>query len=558
MRWQSRRTAIGALLFSFGTLVYFARLHAAAVLEADPSNYRGLLGRLRPGDTLRLAAGMYRGLAINDLSGGEDAWITITGPPDGPPAVIIGGTEVTDASTGRRDTINISMSSYVSLENLRIDSRGIPGVYGIAAHGLEGNVVHHIRVEGNTFVGQGGNQQTDAISTKTPTWGWIIRFNRILGAGTGLYLGNSDGSQPFISGLIENNLIRDTIGYNMEIKHQNALPESPGIPLGPTTTIIRNNVFIKNDMPSLDGNRPNVLVGSFPVMGHGSLNLYEIYGNVFFHNHREALFQASGRVSVHDNIFVDGPYNYPAVLFRQQNQLPVQVAYFYNNTVYTTDEGLRFGSRATRSDAVVGNLVFGSKPIVGPIMRQEGNITDTLENARLHVTQPSFDFETMNFFPLLRRCEGPALDLSDFAGDTDYTSDFNGHAKVRPAGAVLFRGAYAGSGENLGWKIQATVKPPHPPGPSTAPVLVWVSPASIPSGRSVQVKLTGANFDPHAVVSVSDAGVTTVSTSVDSATAITATLKTATAVRPGRKEITVKQQSAASNALTLTVTTARR
>jgi hypothetical protein len=558
MRWRSRRTAISALLFSLGSLVFFARLHAAAVIEADPSSYRALLRRLRPGDTLRLAAGMYRGLAVNDLNGREDAWITITGPRDGPPAVILGGGEITNASTGRRDTINISMSSYVSFENLRIDSRGIQGVFGIAAHGLEENVVHHIRVEGNTFVGQGGNQQTDAISTKTPTWGWIIRFNRILGAGTGLYLGNSDGSQPFISGLIENNLIRDTIGYNMEIKHQNSLPESPGLPVGPTTTIIRNNVFIKNDMPSPEGDRPNVLVGSFPATGDGSSNLYEIYGNLFLHNHREALLQASGRVSVHDNIFVDGPYTYPAVLFRQQNQLPVQVAYFYNNTVYTTDEGIRFGSRATLSDAVVGNLVFGSKPIAGPIMRQEGNITDTLENARLHVNQPSFDLETMNFFPLGGRCVGPALDLSDFAGDPDYASDFNGQSKVRTASAVLFRGAYAGSGENPGWRIQATVKPPHPPIPLAAPALVWVSPASIPSGRNVQVKLTGANFDPHAVVYVSDDGVTTTSTSVDSATAITAKLKTAAAVRPGRKKITVKQESGESNALTLTVTTAPR
>jgi hypothetical protein len=41
----------------------------------------------------------------------------------------------------------------------------------------------------------------------TPTWGRIIRRNVIDGAGTGIYLGNSDGSAPFVAGIIENNLI---------------------------------------------------------------------------------------------------------------------------------------------------------------------------------------------------------------------------------------------------------------------------------------------------------------------------------------------------------------
>ena len=95
----------------------------------------------------------------------------------------------------------------------------------------------------------------------------------------------------------------------MEIKDQNSFPDIPGMPGGPTSTIIRNNVFIKNDQPSPDGDRPNVLVSGFPATGAGSLNIYEIYGNYFLHNRREALFQGSGRISLHDNIFIDGPAN---------------------------------------------------------------------------------------------------------------------------------------------------------------------------------------------------------------------------------------------------------
>jgi hypothetical protein len=286
--------------------VFVVRLGAAAVIEADASNYRALLSTLKPGDTMSLAAGQYPRLFITALNGTESAWITITGASSGPPAVIVGAEG--------HNTIEIVNGSYIALENLRIDSRGIPGAFRISAKDGEENVTHHIRVEGNNLVGQNGGQHTDGISTKTPTWGWIIRSNRIIGAGTGLYLGAPDGTQPFVDGLIEKNLISNTIGYNMEIKYQNFLPDIPGMTTGPTSTIIRNNVFIKDDQPSPDGDRPNVLVGALPATGAGSLNTYEVYGNCFVHNHREALFQGSGRVSLHDNIFVDGPVAYPAVV----------------------------------------------------------------------------------------------------------------------------------------------------------------------------------------------------------------------------------------------------
>ncbi len=205
---------------------------------------------------MQLASGTYPRLAITGLNGTADAWITVSGPSSGSPAVIQGAPGY--------NTVEILNSSYVAIENLRIDSRGIPGAVGISAKGKEENRTHHIRIERNILVGQNGGQQTMGISTKTPTWGWIIRSNQILGAGSGLYLGDSDGTQPFLAGLIEHNLIKDTIGYNMEIKHQISLPSVSGLPAGPTTTIIRHNVFIENDQPSPDGDRPNLLLGEFP------------------------------------------------------------------------------------------------------------------------------------------------------------------------------------------------------------------------------------------------------------------------------------------------------
>ena len=531
------RKLVFILLLSLA-LSHTLRLRGGTAIPADPSNYRARLKTLGPGDTLQLAAGTYTRLPITNVNGTAEAWITIAGPESGKPAVIAGEEGY--------NTVEITNSSYVAIENLRIDSRGIPGAFGISARGHDSNVTHHIRIEGNTLVGQNGGQQTDAISTKTPTWGWIIRYNQILNAGTGLYLGDSDGTQPFVNGLIENNLIKDTIGYNMEIKDQNSFPEVPGLPLGPTSTIIRHNVFIKNDQPSPDGDRPNLLVSGFPASGPGSMNMYEIYGNYFLHNHHEALFQGSGRISLHDNVFVDGPYSYPAVVLRKQNN-PLKVALVYNNTVYTSGKGIYFGTRAETFDAVVGNLVFGSMPISGQIIQKSNNVVDSLSKASVYVKLPALT-GPMDFYPLAGQCQGGPVDLSDFDADTDYSVDFNGTPKVSAKGATVYRGAYAGEGSNAGWPLQAGVKVPAPPAPNRSATLVWLSPASGQAGSTVKLTLTGADFPASATVGVSGSGVEVSNVQIDSPTRITATLKIAAGVAPGVRGVTVTTASGSSNA----------
>ena len=537
------RKLVVIALFSIA-LSYTVRLRGGSVIHADRSNYRARLRTLKPGDTLSLAAGTYTRLPITNLNGTDSAWITITGPESGAPAVIAG--------EAGYNTVEITNSSYVAIENLRIDSLGIPGAFGISARGHEENVTHHIRIEGNTLVGQNGGQQTDAISTKSPTWGWVIRYNQILGAGTGLYLGDSDGTQPFVNGVIENNLVRDSIGYNMEIKDQISIPEIPGMPLEPTSTVIRNNVFIKNDQPSPDGDRPNLLVSAFPATGSGSLNMYEIYGNYFLHNHHEALFQGSGRISLHDNIFVDGPYTYPAVVLRKQNY-PLKIGLVYNNTVYTTGKGIYFGTRAEIFDAVVGNLVFGSIPISGSIIQQSNNVVDNVSRAPNYVKLPALN-GAMDFFPLPGRCQGEPVDLSDFDSDTNYTVDFNGTPKVQAKGGVAFRGAYAGEGINPGWQLQAGVKAPNLPSPKRAASVVWLTPPGGPAGSTVQLKLTGADFTPESTLAVEGAGVEVSNVKVEGATRIAATLKIAAGAPAGVRGITVGTVHGNSNAASFRIT----
>src|ERR1051325_11293636 len=88
-------------------LLLFARNARAADVNGDPSTYKTLLAALKPGDTLHLAAGHYPLLALSNLNGNASAWITITGPASGAPAVI-------DADPGPCcNTIEITNSSYL-------------------------------------------------------------------------------------------------------------------------------------------------------------------------------------------------------------------------------------------------------------------------------------------------------------------------------------------------------------------------------------------------------------------------------------------------------------
>ncbi len=418
----------------------------AAEYDANPDTYRTLLPTLQPGDILNLQPGTYPTLLnISGLNGTASDWIIIRGPATGAPAVFT-------ADPGPCcNTVEIRNSSYVALENLTIDGNGVDGAFGISAKDGTSNLVHHIRIEGCTLINHDASQQTVAVSTKTPTWGWIIRRNKILRAGTGLYLGNSDGTSPFVAGVIEENLFVDTLGYNMQIKWQQPRPTVEGMPTGPSSTLIRNNVFIKADRPSPDGDRPNVLVGGFPDSGAGAEDLYEIYGNFFFHNPREALLQASGRVSIHDNVFVDSA---GTAIVLQNHDLPLRLAHVYNNTIYGAAFGLSVGGTMDQGVIVVGNLVFADTGLSGTPTTAADNLFATVTEAATYVAAPSLALGVMDFFPLPGTCEGTPLDLSAFTDQVAWDLDFNGQSK----GSHTFRGAYAGSGTNPGWQLDEALK----------------------------------------------------------------------------------------------------
>ncbi|MBI4612043.1 MAG: hypothetical protein HY720_00370 [Planctomycetes bacterium] len=420
----------------------------ARTVRAGPSNYQAAVAGLAAGDVLELAAGEYaRGLDVVGLVGSPEGWIVIRGPATGKRAVFLGD------PGQNRNTVEIEGSSYVAIENLVLDGQDVANVDAIKARRGE-KPTHHIRIESCTIVRHGATQQTVGISTKCPTWGWVIRKNRISGAGTGMYLGNSDGSDPFVAGAIEGNLVEDTVGYNLQVKHQVERPAVEGMPQGESVTILRHNVFIKGDGESPDGDRPNVLVGTFPESGAGSRDRYEIYGNVFFHNPRESLLQATGRVAIHDNIFVDTT---ESAIYLTDHNGPLRAAYVYHNTIHAASRGVSLGSLPREECRVAGNLIFANEPIVGEPGKAagvEGNLVDSVANARKHVARPGTELGRIDFHPLAGRCTGPALDLSPFRAHADFDHDFDGN----PKGEARIRGAYAGEGASRAWKLDRAFK----------------------------------------------------------------------------------------------------
>lgn len=424
-------------------------LHAGELKRATPADYRQILPTLRAGDTLRLAAGVYeRGLPLTDLVGTPDDWITIEGPEQG--IAEIRQTQVANA-------VELRHCAYLALKRLSIlggGPEGIPGLFGISAKGGEKNLVHHILIEDCIISDWNTSQQAVGISTKTPTWGWTIRRNVIRNCGTGLYLGNSNGADPFIGGIIEHNLVETPIGYCMEIKFQKPRPELEGMPNAPARTVIRHNVFFKDATPSPDGDRPNVLVGGFPESGPGSEDRYEIHGNVFWNNPREALLQASGRVSIHDNVFIGQDQTGHAAIALRDHDLPLRSAHVYHNTIVTTGEGIRVAAKDVEHLDICANVIFAGAEAIVP----HGTAGRTLENlvgrdteAAAHLADPA----ALKFHPLPGKAIGRPLELLAFPWEDDSFRDFDGIDK----GEARHRGAFSSPDAAGRWQIQRSIKP---------------------------------------------------------------------------------------------------
>ena len=411
----------------------------ASDIIAGPDDYLAAVRALEPGDKLVLRTGIYtNGLPIRYLNGTQDAPIIITGPEAGAPALF--------PARRNHNTVSIVNSSYITVRHLRLDGQGLP-VDAIKAEGYS-DWAHHIVLEDLVLTGHGANQQIVGISTKCPSWGWIIRRNVITGAGTGIYFGDSNGTKPFFAGLIENNLIVDSIGYNLQIKHQKGriLQEKP-------VTIIRHNVFSKAHNASPPPNaRPNVLVGHWPPDGPGASDRYEIYGNLFYQNPHEALFQGEGNLGLYNNIFINNHGD--AIHIQPHNDIPKTVDIFFN-TILAREKGIVVQS-AAEDDAyqqtVSGNAVFAKTPIIGGI--SINNTVALMNDAQKFLIQPSGKPGELDLQPRRNRLRGKPLQTSRLAKYENWNRDFNGFHRD-----ATMRGAYGNRNSIKGWRPRLELKP---------------------------------------------------------------------------------------------------
>jgi hypothetical protein len=429
------------ILFGLTLLVFSGTASAQKVFHGNPKNYRDLLRQLRAGDTLILEPGIYDepheygGLPIFKLNGEPGKPIVITGPDSDPRPVF--------PAESNRNTIRIANSSYIVIRNLELDGRQLD-VDGVRSQ----DVSHHILLE-NLLIKDHANV---GISTKAAAWDWTIRGCVILRAGTGMYLGNSDGTAPFVRGFIENNLIADTRGYSIQIKQQNPRPDIPGMPTAPSATTIRHNVFSKaeNGAVAQDA-RPNVLVGHFPLAGPGGDDVYQIYGNFFYQNPTgQPLFQGEGNIALYNNLLLNAEGD--AIWIQPHNAFPRMVRVFFN-TIIARNKGIWVqGGSETHRQMVIGNAVFAGMPILANDQRD--NLTASFRDASRFLRNPTGPLGALDLYPRPARLRGKLIDTSSFQRFLEWNLDFNGLPRSKS-----IRGAYGAEGSNPGWLPKLDIKP---------------------------------------------------------------------------------------------------
>jgi hypothetical protein len=245
--------------------------------------------------------------------------------------------------------------------------------------------------------------------------------------------------------------VRDTIGYNLQIKHQVPWPTNVALPAEPTVTIIRHNVFSKHSNGARGADaRPNLLVGDVPVSGPGRDNRYEIYGNFLYQNPTEALFQGEGNLAFYANVLLNDGGGGVTI---QRHNGHVRDVHVFGNTIVTAGTGIAIvGGDPAHSQRVVANAVFASLPIRAP--EQEANVVGAQADASSHVVDVDAGDGRLDLRPKARALRANAIVAREWQVFTDWNRDFDGQARD-----WRVRGAYAGGSDVGRWPLQVAIKP---------------------------------------------------------------------------------------------------
>ncbi|MEG0821680.1 MAG: hypothetical protein RR412_08180 [Burkholderiaceae bacterium] len=356
-----------------------------ATTVAEPDTYRQALARLQAGQRLLLAPGLYtRGLPLHGLEGTRAAPITIEAWDAARPPIFL-------ARSGA-NTVSLIDSRWLVLRALRFEGAG-QRVDAIKAEG-HARFADHIVLEGLSIFDHGPWQDVVGISTKCPAYGWVVRNNWIVGAGTGMYFGQSDGSAPFVAGLIEGNRVFDPVGYGIQIKHQVAR----GGPVAPqVTTLCRNRIVKTANRARGSQARPNLLIGHVPTAGPGEFDSYRVFGNLLFDNPTESLLQAEGNLAIYNNLLVNPQGDALRVMAHRHRPRTVTV---FHNTVVARGLGIEIsGGEPGYERSAMGNWIFAQHVVLDATA---GNAIEPFARAQHCLVNPLQ--------------APPALDLSPRAG----------------------------------------------------------------------------------------------------------------------------------------------
>ncbi len=410
------------------------------VIHAGPDNYTSIVNDLEAGDWMALESGTYTSsLYPDDLHGTAEEPIVISGPVDGEEAVI--------ERHGHANTIEFGNSHNLTIRNLRLD--GATNDVGMALRARHGSYTSNITLE-NLYIHDYdvGSQTAIDTSNDAVAFGWTIKNVTIDGASTGMYLGCASGEDgAFIGGTIENNVIKDTFGYNIQVKHQNHRDFGVGIPEGPHETVIRNNTFKRAGQERY---RPNLLVGHFPTEGPGSEDRYLIYNNTFYKNEGgHSAFQGEGNVALYNNIFMT---ENAGVQIFDHNDVPKDI-YVLRNTFVTSGTGISITNVDTNYEQMVAeNAIFSDNPMnLHSNVNETENFAADRDQADQYLVNPGYDLEELDLSPVDDSLDKD--DLIDYDLDLpDIDKDFTGRLRVQPT-----YGAYASETED-GYILNIEIK----------------------------------------------------------------------------------------------------